>query len=118
MRYWPVSSVTAAADFLDERRAGGFDGHAWQHTAGRVANGSREGCLGKYSCRKQKNNEERQTLQRSSHTARLSLQVMDKSGIAAALPRPDSGTYLFKGTCIQDAQKIMRRGAKMSRNSS
>jgi hypothetical protein len=38
-------------DFLNQCGARGFDGHAWQHAAGRVANGSREGRLGKYRCR-------------------------------------------------------------------
>ena len=49
------------------------------------------------------NNEERQTLHYCSHTARLSLQVMDKSGIAAALPR-QTPALPIKGTCIQGAE--------------
>ena len=36
-RYWPRSSLTVDANFLDERRAGGLDGHAWQHGARGVA---------------------------------------------------------------------------------
>ena len=88
MRYWPEPSVTAERDFLDERGAGGLDGHAGQHAAGRVTNGSREGSLGKHSCREQQNDEERQTLQRGSHTERLPFKRVDKdTGARSRLPR-------------------------------
>ena len=61
-------------DLLDQGRARCFNGDAGQHGAGRVSNGSREGRLGKYGCREEQHNEERQTLEHGSHTGVFSLQ--------------------------------------------
>ena len=36
--YWPESVGHGRADFFDERRAGGLDGHARQHGTGRIPN--------------------------------------------------------------------------------
>ena len=51
MRYWPAAVGDGRPNFLDQRRARRFDGHARQHGAGRVLDDAGDGRLGVRRCR-------------------------------------------------------------------
>ena len=72
------------ADFFDERRARGLDGHTRQHAAGGVTDRARQRRLGKGGRWEDQDGDERQTLQSGFHRGRFPFSMVGTDGMAAA----------------------------------